>query len=91
MYKNKVKNAQEAHECIRPTDMFKSPTEVTISNIDQKKLYDLIYKRTLASQMEIAKFEQTTVEISSKDNQVGLRANGQVTVFDGFIKIYQEE
>ena len=90
MYKNKVKNAQEAHECIRPTDMFKSPTEVTISNIDQKKLYDLIYKRTLASQMEIAKFEQTTVEISSKDNQVGLRANGQVIVFDGFIKIYQE-
>ena len=90
MYKNKVKNAQEAHECIRPTDMFKSITDVTLTNSDQEKLYDLIYKRTLASQMAVAKFEQTTVEIKSNDNQVKLRANGQVILFDGFIKIYQE-
>ena len=90
LYKNKVKNAQEAHECIRPTNMFKNLSEIEIANSDQKKLYDLIYKRTLASQMAIAEFKQTTVEISSKDKQVGLRSNGQVIVFDGFMKIYQE-
>ena len=70
--------------------MFKSITDVTLTNSDQEKLYDLIYKRTLASQMAVAKFEQTTVEIKSNDNQVKLRANGQVILFDGFIKIYQE-
>ena len=90
MYKNKVKNAQEAHECIRPTDMFKSVSDVNLPNSDQEKLYDLIYKRTLASQMAVAKFEQTTVEIKSNDEQVKLRASGQVILFDGFIKIYQE-
>ena len=90
MYKNKAKNAQEAHECIRPTDMMLSPDKLRISEKDQKALYDLIWKRTLASQMEAARMERTTVEIGSADGQVGLRANGQVMLFDGFLKVYDQ-
>ncbi|WP_292312736.1 type I DNA topoisomerase [Marivivens sp.] len=90
MYKNKAKNAQEAHECIRPTDMFMSPEKVKISDADQQKLYDLIYKRTIASQMAAAQMERTTVDISSSDGQVILRATGQVVLFEGFIAIYEE-
>ncbi|PWJ14414.1 type I DNA topoisomerase [Jannaschia seohaensis] len=89
MYKNKAKNAQEAHECIRPTDMTKAADDLRIDG-EQKKLYDLIWKRTLASQMEAARLERTTVTIESKDRQVELRANGQVIVFDGFMKVYTE-
>ncbi|MEM8849502.1 MAG: type I DNA topoisomerase [Pseudomonadota bacterium] len=90
MYKNKAKNAQEAHECIRPTDMTKSADDIRVSEADQKKLYDLIWKRTLASQMEAAKLERTTVTVADADHQVELRATGQVVVFDGFMKVYQE-
>ena len=90
IYKNKAKNAQEAHECIRPTDMARSVDEARISEGDQKKLYDLIWKRTLASQMSAARLERTTVEIGSSDRQVGLRATGQVMLFDGFLKVYEE-
>ena len=90
MYKNKAKNAQEAHECIRPTDMTRSATEVRVSEADQRKLYDLIWKRTLASQMEAARLERTTVTVRSADAEVELRATGQVVVFDGFMKVYTE-
>ncbi|WP_368187062.1 type I DNA topoisomerase [Aestuariibius sp. HNIBRBA575] len=90
IYKNKAKNAQEAHECIRPTDMMKSADDLSIKDADQHKVYDLIYKRTIASQMESARFERTTVEIGSADGQVGLRASGQVVMFDGFMKVYEE-
>lgn len=90
MYKNKAKNAQEAHECIRPTDMMLSPDKLKTSADDQRKLYDLIWKRTIASQMEAARMERTTVEIASPDGQVGLRANGQVMLFDGFLKVYDQ-
>ena len=90
MYKNKAKNAQEAHECIRPTDMTRSAAEVRVSEADQRKLYDLIWKRTLASQMEAARLERTTVAIASPDGEVELRATGQVVVFDGFMKVYTE-
>ncbi|SFR32629.1 DNA topoisomerase I [Yoonia tamlensis] len=90
VYKNKAKNAQEAHECIRPTDMMLGADTADIKDADQRKLYDLIYKRTLASQMSAARFERTTVDIASADEQVILRANGQVMVFDGFIAIYEE-
>ncbi|MBM2574951.1 type I DNA topoisomerase [Jannaschia sp. Os4] len=90
MYKNKAKNAQEAHECIRPTDMTKSAEDIRVSEGDQRKLYDLIWKRTLASQMAAAKLERTTVTIASADREVELRATGQVVVFDGFMKVYQE-
>ncbi|WP_287884924.1 MULTISPECIES: type I DNA topoisomerase [Paracoccus] len=90
MYKNKAKNAQEAHECIRPTDMMLSPDRLPVSDKDQKALYDLIWKRTIASQMESARMERTTVEIGSADGQVGLRANGQVMLFDGFLRVYDQ-
>ncbi len=90
MYKNKAKNAQEAHECIRPTDMMVSTEDAKIADADQRKLYDLIYKRTMASQMAAARLERTVVDITSADEQVILRANGQVMVFDGFIAIYEE-
>ncbi len=90
MYKNKAKNAQEAHECIRPTDMGLGPREVPVSDPDQKRLYDLIWKRTIASQMAAARLERTTVDIASADGQVELRATGQVVLFDGFLKVYEE-
>ncbi|MEL7164227.1 MAG: type I DNA topoisomerase [Pseudomonadota bacterium] len=90
MYKNKAKNAQEAHECIRPTDMAKDAPSLKISDDDQRKLYDLIWKRTLACQMEGAQLERTTIEIGSADGQVGLRATGQVVLFDGFLRVYEE-
>ncbi|MEY3005166.1 MAG: hypothetical protein RLZZ491_2342 [Pseudomonadota bacterium] len=90
MYKNKAKNAQEAHECIRPTDMSKAPGELRLSEDDQRKLYDLIWKRTIASQMAAARLERTTVTIASADAQVELRATGQVVLFDGFLKLYEE-
>jgi DNA topoisomerase-1 len=89
MYKNKAKNAQEAHECIRPTDMAASPDKLRLED-DQRRLYDLIWKRTIASQMASARLERTTVDILSDDGQVGLRATGQVVMFDGFLKIYDE-
>ena len=90
MYKNKAKNAQEAHECIRPTELAQTPDSLTISDIDQRKLYDLIWKRTVASQMAAARMERTIVDIESTDGQVGLRANGQVILFDGFMRVYEE-
>jgi DNA topoisomerase I len=90
IYKNKAKNAQEAHECIRPTDMAAGPDDLRLSESDQRKLYELIWKRTLASQMASARLERTSVEIGSADGQVGLRASGQVTLFDGFLKVYEE-
>ncbi|MFD0909410.1 type I DNA topoisomerase [Ruegeria arenilitoris] len=90
MYKNKAKNAQEAHECIRPTDMSKDAAALKLSDDDQRKLYDLIWKRTIACQMAAARLERTTVEIGSDDGQVGLRATGQVVLFDGFMRVYEE-
>ena len=90
MYKNKAKNAQEAHECIRPTEMSRDAAALKLSDPDQRKLYDLIWKRTLACQMSAARLERTTVDIGSADDQVGLRATGQVMLFDGFLKVYEE-
>ncbi len=90
IYKNKAKNAQEAHECIRPTDMAADVESLRLSEPDQRRLYDLIWKRTLACQMAGARLERTTVEIGSDDKQVGLRATGQVVLFDGFLKVYEE-
>ncbi len=90
IYKNKAKNAQEAHECIRPTDMTRDAASLKLTEADQRKLYDLIWKRTLASQMEAARLERTTVDVTSRDGQVGLRATGQVVLFDGFLRVYEE-
>jgi len=90
-YKTKAKNAQEAHEAIRPTDPTRLPKDVArYLSEDQAKLYDLIWKRTVASQMESARLEQTAVDMVTGDGKATLRATGQVVLFDGFLKLYQE-
>ena len=89
-YKNKAKNAQEAHECIRPTSISRDAKQLKLSDTDQFKLYDLIWKRTISCQMESAKLERTSVDLQSLDKEVTLRANGQVVLFDGFLKVYEE-
>jgi DNA topoisomerase-1 len=92
-YTTKAKNAQEAHECIRPTDAFRVPAAVKahLSN-DEYRLYELIWKRTIASQMESARLERTTVDIIAKAGArtLELRATGQVVNFDGFLTLYTE-
>ena len=90
IYKNKAKNAQEAHECIRPTDMSRDAGKLRVTDEDQRRLYDLIWKRTLACQMAGARLERTTVDVGSDDRQVMLRATGQVVTFDGFMRVYEE-
>jgi DNA topoisomerase-1 len=90
LYKNKAKNAQEAHECIRPTEMAAAPGTLRLDEADQRRLYDLIWKRTIASQMASARLERTTVTVGSRDGQVELRATGQVVLFDGFLAVYDE-
>ncbi len=93
-YKTKAKNAQEAHEAIRPTDPTRTPDQVRRAlDKDQLALYDLIWKRTIASQMASAELEQTTAEIEVKGRDgkaYGFRANGSVVVFEGFLKVYEE-
>ncbi len=92
-YTVKAKNAQEAHEAIRPTDMGRLPAHVARQlDADQARLYELIWKRTIASQMESAQIERTTVEIAAMaaGRKLDLRATGQVILFDGFLKLYQE-
>jgi len=93
-YKAKAKNAQEAHEAIRPTDVRRRPSAVAGHlQRDQARLYELIWKRAVASQMASAELEQTTAEIdaSGKDGKAyGLRATGSVVLFDGFLKLYEE-
>ena len=88
-YQNKSKGAQEAHEAVRPTDFARLPESLGKQEAGQLKLYDLIWKRTLACQMQAAVLDQTAVEISAGDKYV-FRANGQVIKFDGFIKVYTE-
>lgn len=93
MYATKAKNAQEAHEAIRPTDFDRLPQQMArFLDKDQAKLYDLVWKRTVASQMQSARIERTTAEIAavSGSDRVMLRANGSVIRFDGFLKVYQE-
>ena len=90
-YKNKSKNAQEAHEAVRPTDLTRLPEDVASRlDDDQKRLYELIWKRTIASQMAEAQMERTTADITSEDGKITLRASGTVQVFDGFLTLYQE-
>ncbi len=92
-YQTKAKNAQEAHEAIRPTDLMRRPDAMRRRlDTDQAKLYELIWKRTVASQMESAELERTTVDITAKagGRVLELRATGQVIKFDGFLALYQE-
>ncbi len=91
VYKTKVKNAQEAHEAIRPTNVDLTPDMArSMLMPDQLKLYELIWKRTLACQMQSAEFDLTTIEIESSDKQAGFRATGSIMVFDGFYRVYSE-
>ncbi|HEY0103016.1 MAG TPA: type I DNA topoisomerase [Brevundimonas sp.] len=88
-YKTKAKNAQEAHEAIRPTNMTRAPETLRLEG-DLQRLYELIWKRTIASQMESARLDRTTVEIEEPTGQTALRATGQVVAFDGFLAVYEE-
>ncbi|MDX2273911.1 MAG: type I DNA topoisomerase [Hyphomonadaceae bacterium] len=88
-YASKIKNAQEAHEAIRPTDPQRMPDRLRLEG-DQARLYDLIWKRAMASQMEAASIERTSVDLTDHTGKVELRATGQVILFDGFLKLYQE-
>lgn len=90
-YKTKSKNAQEAHEAIRPSDVMNTPKkmEAKLDN-EAHKLYELIWKRTVACQMNPAVLDKVVVDATSLDEKIVLRANGQVIDFDGFLKLYQE-
>lgn len=89
-YKGKSKNAQEAHEAIRPTDVFRRPEDLkTYLESDQWRLYELIWKRALSSQMANAELDQSTIHIDSADGDIQLKATGSVLVFDGFLKLYR--
>ena len=88
----KAKNAQEAHEAIRPTDIMRSPNKVkNYLSADQNKLYELIWSRALSSQMEPAKFNRNTITITSEDDQTICKASGSVIKFDGFLKVFKDQ
>src|SRR5271163_492744 len=92
VYRSPAKNAQEAHEAIRPTDLARRPGDVAghLDN-DHRRLYELIWKRTLASQMASALLDQVSVDIADASGRTRLHATGSVVVFDGFLKLYQED
>jgi DNA topoisomerase-1 len=90
-YQSKIKNAQEAHEAIRPTDVSRTPDEVArYLNNDQRRLYELIWKRAVASQMQSAELDQVSVDVTDGKGQT-LRATGSIVAFDGFLKLYRED
>ena len=87
----KAKNAQEAHEAIRPTDIIRNPISIKkYLSTDQFKLYDLIWSRALSSQMESAKFDRNTISITSNDKKTICKTSGSLIKFDGFLKIYKD-
>src|SRR5665213_169199 len=88
-YKVKAKNAQEAHEAIRPTSAERNPGRLRLES-DMGRLYELIWKRMIASQMESARIERTTIDLDSADGKTGLRATGQVILFPGYLAVYEE-
>ena len=90
-YQTKAANAQEAHEAIRPTSLTRRPEYIASTlDVDQAKLYELIWKRTMASQMENARVQRTTIDITDESEATGLRASGTVITFPGFLKLYEE-
>jgi DNA topoisomerase I len=91
-YTSKAKNAQEAHEAIRPTDVRNTPEKVArYLDERQRRLYELVWKRAVASQMQSAELDQTTVEVADAAKKTILRATGSVIAFDGFLKLYRED
>lgn len=92
IYKNNSKNAQEAHEAIRPTNVMRTPQSIAAHlTPDQRKLYELIWKRTVASQMQSAVLDKVGIDILAADSSAQLRATGQTIAFAGFIKVYKED
>lgn len=92
IYKNKVKNAQEAHEAIRPTNINRTPEKVAaFLDKDHLRLYELVWKRALACQMASALLDKVAVDIPSADGSLVLHATGQTIAFAGFIKVYKED
>ncbi len=92
VYRSPAKNAQEAHEAIRPTDMARKPGDVARHlDSDHRRLYELIWKRTVASQMESAVLDQVAIDITDPSGRLGLHATGTTIAFDGFLKLYQED
>ncbi len=90
-YQSKIKNAQEAHEAIRPTDVTRTPDSVARElSADQRRLYELVWKRAVASQMQSAELDQVTVEVTDGKG-LKLRATGSIVAFDGFLKLYRED
>ena len=90
-FRSRAKNAQEAHEAIRPTDIERTPGSVGAALArDERRLYELIWKRALASAMERAALEQVGVDVAAPDGAVVLRATGSIVLFDGFLRLYQE-
>ena len=91
LYTTKVRNAQEAHEAIRPTDLSRDPASLkSFLNKDEINLYSLIWKRTLASQMVSASYDQVSIDVAPPSKEVVLRTTGTTLVFDGFLKVYEE-
>jgi DNA topoisomerase-1 len=91
-YSSKAKNAQEAHEAIRPTDVSRTPEQVArFLDERQRRLYELVWKRAVASQMQSAELDQTSVEIADETGKTRLRATGSVIAFDGFLRLYRED
>ncbi|TWB20881.1 DNA topoisomerase I [Nitrospirillum amazonense] len=92
VYKSSAKNAQEAHEAIRPTDMFRRPDQMgRFLDKDEQRLYELVWKRTIACQMASAELDQVSVDITSPKSEAQFRATGSIVTFDGFLKVYQED
>ncbi len=89
IYSTKAKNAQEAHEAIRPTSLGRNPGKLRLEG-DLGRLYELIWKRMIASQMEAARIERTTIDLEAADGRTGLRATGQVVTFPGYLAVYEE-
>ena len=92
VFHTKAKNAQEAHEAIRPTDFFRRPQSLKgLLDNDLFRLYELIWRRTLASEMAEAQIDRVSIDIGSLDEKLSLRANGQTIAFEGFLKLYRED
>ncbi|CAN0089701.1 unnamed protein product, partial [Discosporangium mesarthrocarpum] len=92
IFRSRAKNAQEAHEAIRPTDLFRKPEQIARAlGKDERRLYELIWQRTVASQMAEAQIDRVAVDLSAADDKVTLRANGSTIAFDGFLKLYRED
>jgi len=92
VFRTRAKNAQEAHEAVRPTDLMRRPNSLSgILKGDEYRLYDLIWRRTIASSMREAEIDRVAVDIESADRRVVLRATGSTIAFDGFLKVYRED